>query len=245
MGGCTDEITSEHYISRALLRGIHAQPIVSGMPFLDGTARRISVRSLASNVLCAAHNSGLSSADSAGTAAFASIARCESSLRDSVRDNREDWTLVGGPELEAWMGKTVLGGMAAGIFGAGGDRITAWLPEAESAFLEYVFHGAPLPLSMRSRIEPAPERHGAAANLVIEPATRDGLLTGVVFEFQAIRFAIGLGGHEVSRPSVLTMTRLGDPARKGLLVGWPEGEGQGRTVSAVRTGQMDGWDQRR
>jgi hypothetical protein len=110
LSSCSERISKEHTISKAILKQIGSNEIkVTGFPWLQqGEERAVGIASLTTNCLCEEHNNRLSPLDSAAGSFFRALQQC----RTTVTGTGERF-LFSGHDIERWMLKTLLG-MAAG-----------------------------------------------------------------------------------------------------------------------------------
>jgi hypothetical protein len=115
---CSEQISREHYISKAVLAQLGSTLRVSGMPWLEpGQTLDTSVASLTAKILCKRHNEALSPLD--GEAAlFLSILRAALiDLRRKTISRKPIIHLASGDALELWMVK-----VACGLYFATGSK---------------------------------------------------------------------------------------------------------------------------
>jgi hypothetical protein len=143
LGGCSKQLTAEHYISHALLRRMvegGGQLRVSKFHWLpDGETRTISPGSMAARVLCSNHNSVLEGYDSLGARFVGALMKTGEPGADSCRAV----ALFNGEDLERWFLKTLCGvtAMEASVAGEVWQAPLPWLnvlfktaPPQESGF---------------------------------------------------------------------------------------------------------------
>ena len=107
---CSEKISREHYISKAILELMEGGIEVSGLPWLPaGKTVTYGINSLVSNVLCERHNSALSPLDDLATRVFKTIRTVCDDLNHRSLSRRTKWHLVSGEALELWCIKTLLG----------------------------------------------------------------------------------------------------------------------------------------
>ena len=74
LGGCSRQISKEHYVSDAILRQVslgESRVLVRNLQFQNpNTQERLGISSLVAKVLCSKHNSDLSDFDVAGLSLF-------------------------------------------------------------------------------------------------------------------------------------------------------------------------------
>jgi hypothetical protein len=63
-GNCSEGITAEHYISKAVLQVLGEQIKIDGMLWLLGEEKIVGINSLTAKLLCKRHNNALSPLDS-------------------------------------------------------------------------------------------------------------------------------------------------------------------------------------
>jgi hypothetical protein len=114
LGGCSHTLSGEHYVSKIVLRAVSQADTlvrVRGLKFLpSGVEQEIGISSLTGNVLCKAHNSALSDFDTTGLNFFNSMERV------MVPGSPGAPMRVSGDCLEAWILKTMVGGVFCGAF---------------------------------------------------------------------------------------------------------------------------------
>ena len=190
----------------------------------------------------------LSPLDEEALFAFRALRRFEAGLKDSVASPVDDFELVNGPRLEAWLLKTFFGVLAAQLMTSSGQPLAGWREEAEPALLAVLFQGRPWPDSWGFWMNPPDAPTAAAADLALGTLTVESRVWGTVIEFGAIPLHLLLGRpgnrRAVHRPGGLVLLKDGADVQKTLAIGWPDGVG-GPLVSFTRVGQMDGWDTRR
>jgi hypothetical protein len=150
LGGCSQRMSGEHYISKGILELVENLPgqksksvRAFGLAFQKpGVEQHFGVTSLVGNILCELHNGLLSPFDAAGKDMFLAMAALNSAAGDPAAAHQ---TLrVGADGLERWMLKSLCGGMYCGAF-----RVTeTGTMKGECApieFLQILFEGAAFP----------------------------------------------------------------------------------------------------
>lgn len=170
---------------------------------MNGETRELSVNALASNMLCTRHNSALSPLD-AVAATTVDYLRADQVDLEQPEDGSA-FTLISGHLWERWMLKLLLGGMASGSLGAGGQRLEAWAPDVNvPGLVEVLFYGAPFPkdtgMAIRSNQPPIDAASGEIAVTGLSSASQGGLI-GV---------AVSIGVLEIA----LSAVSLGDILRR-------------------------------
>ena len=114
IGSCSQKLSREHYVSDKVLRAISQaenKVRVSGLKFLpSGVEKEIGISSLTGKILCKSHNSALSGYDTAGLDFFTAMERV------IVPGSPPAPIRISGDRLEAWMLKTLVGGVYSGAF---------------------------------------------------------------------------------------------------------------------------------
>jgi hypothetical protein len=106
---CSSKISREHPITAGLLSEISPDEKVniSGLAWQRPQSYDImSIKSLASNILCTRHNSWLSSLDNEAISLFTGLSAILNSSYESKKPHKI--TLLSGPDVESWMLKTIL-----------------------------------------------------------------------------------------------------------------------------------------
>jgi hypothetical protein len=131
-------------VSRAVLDEIGDTPLLSGLAFLGTGARRLPTSGLVGKMLCTRHNTMLSPLDLEALKTFRALRRFEADLRDSVAAPVDDFELVNGPRLEAWLVKTFFGLLAKRLLTANDQPLMGWRSGAEEALIRALFQGGPV-----------------------------------------------------------------------------------------------------
>lgn len=111
-GGCSDRISGEHPLSRAVLATMNAAHVfVQGFHWQKESEQRIGINSLTANILCGEHNNALSDLDKMARSFFAAM-----KLNESRQTPKSVNFKFSGHDLERWMLKALAGMAAAGSF---------------------------------------------------------------------------------------------------------------------------------
>ena len=112
---CSQKLSREHIVSHSVLKAIaDANARISGAAWQQpGIENIISTQSLASKVLCEAHNNILSPLDNVAGAFVKMLLRLDGQLHGQPPFER--FQIVSGFDVERWMLKVYCGTMAAGI----------------------------------------------------------------------------------------------------------------------------------
>ncbi len=153
LGGCSRVMSGEHYVSQSVLELVYGRAgkvsnsvLVTGLSFQkQGVVQSLGISRLVGNILCATHNSLLSSFDDAGKAMFSAM--------DGMNEGATDPSLparvlnVDGDGLERWMLKSLCGGLSSGAFRASPtETMKGIAPPLE--WLHILFEGAELPAGL-------------------------------------------------------------------------------------------------
>lgn len=136
---CSPGLSSEHFLSRALLRRIEPATggiYVRGFPWQKKTVEQVGISSLAANVLCKRHNSQLSGLDGEALRLVDLIERWHS---------REPGVFAGtvcGEKIERYLLKVLCGALAARSACAQGARIISGIPDR---WTDLLFGDSPFP----------------------------------------------------------------------------------------------------
>jgi hypothetical protein len=116
-GDCSTQISSEHYMSAAILAQLGDAIRISGVRWLpEGHSKKLSIGSFSANILCKRHNEALSPLDAEAAIFFATIRRIADDLAKVTLSRKPQIHLISGQTLELWMLK-----LACGIFFGGGS----------------------------------------------------------------------------------------------------------------------------
>lgn len=244
LADCSSKVSREHYISAGLLKEIGGNPLMQGLPFLEGESKRLSVAALASKMLCERHNHALSPLDAESLRAFAALRRFESNYRDGQVPPSFDSVLVSGPRLEAWLLKTGFGILAAGLARLEGAPATGWRDSSDELLLNVLFGDQLMPQNWGMWVIPPDRPQAAAADIATQVTGVHGEIWSMTAEFGAFACTLALGvpgGRPTFRPGALVLLKDGVETQQTLLIGWPPGVG-GDPVITTRVGEMDGWD---
>lgn len=245
---CSTKISREHYVSAGLLKEIGEEPLMQGLPFLEGESKRLSVASLASKMLCERHNHALSPLDAEALRTFTALRRFEANYRDGQDIPAFDAVLIGGPLLEAWLLKTAFEFLAAGLVRLEGESVTHWRDNSDEVLLNVLFGDQTMPKNWGMWLIPPDRPQAAAAEIATQTRGVNGEMWSLTVEFGAFVLTLALGvpgGSPIFRPGALVVLKEGaEAAQQTLLIGWPPGVGGGPVIT-TRVGEMDGWDRNR
>lgn len=130
LGGCSTQISREHYVSDSILRLVSlGQPsvLVRNLKFqTPETLEPKGINNLVAKVLCSKHNSELSRFDDAGKSLFDGIDQIDSAA--GKPEESPATILVNGDDLERWMLKTLCSGIFSGNIPVSGGSLKSIHP---------------------------------------------------------------------------------------------------------------------
>jgi hypothetical protein len=150
LGGCSQELTREHYISKSILELVEEGTgkkrryvQVFGLKFQGpNPVQKIGVARLTARILCKTHHRLLCRFDSAGKEMFLAAQSLKTVAVDPTAPHRK--SQVDGDELERWILKAFIGGFFSGNFQVAPQvDLRGVFPPLE--LLEILFNGAPFP----------------------------------------------------------------------------------------------------
>lgn len=240
LGGCSRQLSLEHYLSHAVQRLIAGD---DGMIRIHCTRfdRKIPAGTCGSNVLCEAHNNCLSVLDEVGVRLFSTLREHGPKL-ETRADAGLDISAFNGLDVERWMLKVLIGAANSGIVET--DR--GWAPPLQWVRLLFGRRGMPskmgLWLSADRPGQMVKWEHGANFAAIwdtnSEPREVAGLLMTLAgFEFRLLMRPKGhLAGRSMPglfRPRAIR-TELPGTGREAMVVlGWPASGEMGRTLNTT------------
>lgn len=228
-------VSQEHWISHDLLRSISVDGclLVSGHPWLRGAEKWLPTKALGANVMCTRHNSALSDLDTTASELFRVLYGYQTAQDDPDSLVRLGSPLIGvfsGRNLERWLLKVLLGGVAAGAFGSGGEPITSVRSDINhKVLLETLFRGKAWPPGWGLHVGFLPGAQlQAEAPLGYESATGpDGSAWQVMVAMGVVEFRVtvctsdGLGPNLVRQPGGIVLAQQGGAGHRLLALAWP------------------------
>ncbi len=140
---CSNKISREHIISNNILEFFEKNKTVkiAGLPWMkQQTFNLLSRNSLASNILCTAHNSSLSGFDTEAGKLFKCISKFDADFNNPNPKNEH--RQINGDYIERWMLKIICGLIASNQISTQGSKITVPLPDL---FVDILFEKAKFP----------------------------------------------------------------------------------------------------
>jgi hypothetical protein len=133
---CEGGLSREHYISRAILRQIFEDGIVtlSGTPWSGIGGKSVSIESLTAKIFCRKHNSMLEKLDAEASRFFGTARQAQIDL--SAKICKSATNTFNGDLLERWFLKVIVGMSASNNFAREGKAIKTDLPELWLKILE-------------------------------------------------------------------------------------------------------------
>lgn len=136
LNDCSKQLSKEHYISKSILELNNESRFleVSGFPWQKSeNLTPVSIKDLASNVMCARHNSALSSLDSLALTVFDFL---------TINSANEDFKFLNGNEFERWFLKLLCGLFSSGNVLINNKKFKGWQPPSE--WLHVLFKQKPI-----------------------------------------------------------------------------------------------------
>ena len=131
---CSQQISREHYMSKAVLEQLGSTLRVSGVPWLQpGGTLDTSVGSLTAKILCKRHNEALSPLDSEASLFLSTLRDALIDLRRKTLSRKPIFHLINGTALELWMLK-----VACGLYFAVGARDRKRISETHTIAMDKV-----------------------------------------------------------------------------------------------------------
>lgn len=208
-------MTREHYVSAGILRmvGNGSDIRVTGMPWKPTETVSLGVNALASNILCARHNTALSELDASALQLFEAVQELRVPSASTGRAPRDICALlVNGQDVERWCLKVMLGGLFSGNMRVPGAAVKD-VPSDRSR-VEFLFGDrAELPrwgLFVLNPVEPIAS--GAAyltvtvLNVGPTPAGLLLQLNGLQLAFTPVNVEFPLATSRVFRPAELQIS---------------------------------------
>lgn len=219
LGDCQGRMSREHFISESLLRELNGPFTVEGLDPSDRSkVVTASANSVASTVLCEAHNSRLSAVDAGAAPFFASCRRFDHELAQPT-SNSIDAVSVDGSLVERWMAKVLLGLLAR----PGSTGLPS--PEHFTQLLAVAF-GSPAqpPHGLYLDAAPGHALYSEPDFSLVALTRPNGECGGVFFAAASVRWLYPLGTpdllpHETYRPSVVVLQA--PPKERRLELTWP------------------------
>jgi hypothetical protein len=240
LGGCSDQPSREHYLSRSVLKLIGDTPIVEGLPGVP-SGQRIGIGSLASKIMCDKHNSALSALDAAAARLFGAVQRFDADLRDTTNP-ATDSERLSGTKIERWLLKVGFGLAAAN------ERTGRAQPIRDRGrMLRVLFGSGSWPRSWGMYVAAGlGDGMAAPADVGVEtgvhPETHELMCVKVWIRFLPLLLALGQPNlsRDNFRPASIILDRPPEPATKTLHLSWGDGRNHG-LFRFSRTGEIDGW----
>lgn len=250
LGGCSPQLSGEHYLSEAVLKQIHPYPIVEGMPQQELASQRYSIASLKAKILCARHNSMLSPLDTEAARVFEAIDRFEQDSANAVEAGVASTVAVDGERFERWLLKVAFGLCKGKIFRAVASDAGAVELRNEELLLPVLFGLEPWPEGWGMYLALPTQPVSAPANLGFEfhliPETNQLMM--LVAWLRVVEFQLCFGKLEPAcegeyRPGAIWLHEAGSGRSVAIHLSWADGL-QHETFKVERVGQREGWEER-
>lgn len=198
---CSERISREHYISRAVLDLLSTQR-VSGLPWQEaGVSQAFGIDALTARILCERHNSALSPLDNEAKRFVEKLRDAHSAALARAGSKRTRWRLASGEALERWGYKVLAGLVAAKIARREGVVVT---PEDVSSHhrLPGLLSGQPLPAY--GGLYVGPNRAGARTmDFAVAPLSDGEDVVGLVMRYGLVECTILLPTDQTAHTRML------------------------------------------
>jgi len=233
---CTSKLSLEHWISHDVLRSysVDGRLYISGVPWLGGQQVWLPTKRLGANVLCTRHNAALSRLDAMAGQMFRVLHGYQTAQAKPDSSARQGDSLVAvfaGPDLERWLLKVLWGGVAAGAFSRGGERLTSLRSDIDhEALLETLFRGRAWPEGWGLHLGfVAGALLEEEAPVSVESASGpDGSVWQVTVGIGVVEFRLslgtpdGIGPNLFRQPGGVVLDQAGSPGHRLLALAWPD-----------------------
>jgi hypothetical protein len=231
LGTCEGKLTREHFVSRSLLADLERTFMAEGLlPGDVGATTAASAGSVASRVLCSAHNSALSDVDSHVVPFLSASRRFDHELNSAA--SAPAAASVDGYMLERWLVKALLGlvarpGSTSTLSAQTHDRLVAVAFGLDRLAPPWGVH-----------LDISPERPMASLHdfSLVALCNPEGECRAATFSSGSIRwlFALGKSGlpDHTYRPHSVELRS--STATRRLHLDWPTGIGSGMAISLDR-----------
>jgi hypothetical protein len=229
LGGCSRDISREHYISKAVLERFAPASSLLEIHGLRGRAESLSIspKKLASKILCSAHNNALAPLDDFASQLFSSLQDVFERSGRGRAVNGPRFHAFNGTDLERWLLKLCIGVLASQHLSAGTH---AELSGAACGFL-LGSRGLASPAGLYlPQLRPTPTRRAIGIWATFDAQLRE--CRALTISFYELRLLLSLHSAPpsnaeelVHRPQSLRV--VCDDDRAAFLLAWPE-QGEAR-----------------
>lgn len=199
LADCDGKLSREHWISESALRLLDpCGPITfEGLGWQSAAkAQTMYPRQAASHVLCRRHNNALSIIDEAGTAFFKALLHINRlQAAEPLHTQNRCLLLSNGHDIERWLLKVLIGGIASGNMRVNGCRQQDWEPIPE--YIEFLFgwqttlsHGGLYIIDPNGVAPPSP------GTLNIAPLSRHGSPVGLLAFLAGFQLCLAIGPRD-------------------------------------------------
>jgi hypothetical protein len=231
LGTCRGKLTLEHFVSRALLADLEPTFIAEGLLPCDiARSTLASAASVASRVLCAAHNSALSDVDSVVVPFLSASRRFDHEL--NLGASPTTTASVDGYTLERWLAKALLG-----LVARPGSTSTLFA-QTHRCLVAVAFGFDILPPPWGVHLDSSPERPMASLHdfSLVALCNPKGECRAMTFSSGSIRWLLALGKSglpdDTYRPYSVELRS--SAATRHLHLDWPTGVGSGMAIALDR-----------
>jgi len=213
LGGCSKDISAEHFFSRGILELLDDGPgfNVSGFPWQQfGSVPQPSVASLTARILCIKHNSDLSPLDDECLKLFHFFEEADKKLGNKRFTGLGSYE-VSGEALERWMLKALVGVLASGNAAKDDQRFLKSKPPL--AWLQLLYGHEPMPERWGLYLSyELGERVMGTKQLTFAPLIHEIKVIGALCHIHGFRFLLAMTAPGEDRRGSLLESALYRPA---------------------------------
>lgn len=213
LGGCSEQISAEHFFSRGILAFLNDGPLfrVSGFSWQGfGDTPQPSIASLSAKVLCAKHNSDLHPLDEECLNLFRFFNEVDRKLADGEFTGCLSFE-TSGEAIECWFLKVLVGLVASGNAAKDNQPILKSTPPL--AWLQLLYGHEPMPPGWGLYLAyELGEQVMRTKGLAFAPIIHDKKVTGALCHIHGFRFLLAMAAPGDDRRGSLLETALFRPA---------------------------------
>jgi hypothetical protein len=213
LGGCSRQISAEHFFSRGVLAFLNDGPSfsISGFPWQGfSNIPQPSIASLGARILCTKHNSALHPLDDECLKLFKFFQEVDRALATTAVTGRLLFD-ISGDALERWMLKALVGLVASGNAAKDNQPLLKSPPPLACLQLLYGREAMPPGWGLYLAYELG-ERVMATRGMAFAPLIDRGRVLGAVCQIHGFRFLLAMAVPEADRKGSLLETAVHRPA---------------------------------
>jgi hypothetical protein len=250
LSDCSESISAEHIVSKNILETMAPDDFiyVTGLQWLKpGETRRISIRSMASNVLCTRHNNALSGVDVAAGRLFRKVRDLEGALR--IGDGTRRVALFAGIDLERWILKSLMGLASARAARTSEGDALPWDPPAFWCRILFGEFGYPDTWGLYARGEIAHSFELEPGHVRLAPLTTNAAISGCALWLAGLELSLamrdvparrtgGIRDDSIRRPTELLFEDRPSGTAHSLCFAWSN-KWQGERITIAWSGPRE------